>query len=72
MEWNAFKEFGAVDVTTGFAISEPGIYPLRLLSGRARAGELGVVLILPNGTKVLINDTSNPNALRAFRARTSV
>jgi len=72
MEWNAFKEFGAVDVTTGFAISEPGIYPLRLLSGQGTGqASLEWFSILPDGTKVLINDTSNPNALRAFRARTS-
>jgi hypothetical protein len=72
MEWNAFKEFGAVDVTTGFAVPEPGIYPLRLLSGQGSgAASLEWFSILPDGTKVLINDTSNPNALRTFRARTS-
>ena len=72
-EWNAFKEFGAVDVTGGFAISEPGIYPFRLLSGQGTgAGSLEWFSILPDGTKVLINDTSNPNALRAFRARTTI
>jgi len=71
MEWNAFKEFGAVDVTTGFAVSEPGIYPLRLLSGQGTgSASLEWFSILPDGTKVLINDTSNPNALRTFRART--
>ena len=73
MEWNAFKEFGAVDITTGFAVSEPGIYPMRLLSGQGTgAASLEWFSILPDGTKVLINDTSNPNALRTFRARTSV
>jgi hypothetical protein len=71
MEWNAFKEFGAVDVTTGFAVAEPGIYPLRLLSGQGTgAASLEWFSILSDGTKVLINDTSNPNALRTFRART--
>ena len=72
-EWNAFKEFGAVDVTAGFAVPEPGIYPMRLLSGQGTgSASLEWFSILPNGTKVLINDTSNPNSLRAFRARTSV
>jgi hypothetical protein len=72
MEWNAFKEFGAVDVIAGFAVPEPGIYPMRLLSGQGTgAASLEWFSILPDGTKVLINDTSNPNALRAFRARTS-
>ncbi|MCI0348874.1 MAG: hypothetical protein L0Z53_05555, partial [Acidobacteriales bacterium] len=71
MEYNAFKEFGAVDVTTGFAVPEAGIYPLRLVSGQgAGAASLEWFSILPDGTKVLINDTSNPNALRTFRART--
>jgi hypothetical protein len=71
MEWNAFKEFGAVDITAGFAVPEPGIYPLRLVSGQG-SGQASMewFSILPDGTKVLINDTSNPNALRAFRART--
>jgi hypothetical protein len=72
MEWNAFKEFGAVDIITGFAVSEPGIYPFRLLSGQGTgAASLEWFSILPDGTKVLINDTSNPNALRAFRALTA-
>jgi hypothetical protein len=58
MEWNAFKEFGAVDVTAGFAVSEAGIYPLRLLSGQGTgAASLEWFSILPDGTKVLINDT---------------
>jgi hypothetical protein len=71
MEWDAFKEFGAVDVTAGFAVAEAGIYPLRLVSGQgAGAASLEWFSILPDGTKVLINDTSNPNALRTFRART--
>src|SRR5262249_8521825 len=48
MEWNAFKEFGAVDVTTGFAVAEPGIYPLRLVSGQGTgAASLEWFSILP-------------------------
>jgi len=71
MEYNSFKEFGAVDVVEGFAVPEPGIYPFRLLSGQGTgAASLEWFSILPDGTKVLINDTSNPNALRTFRART--
>jgi hypothetical protein len=70
-EWDAFKEFGAVDVTAGFAVAEAGIYPFRLVSGQgAGSASLEWFSILPDGTKVLINDTSNPSALRAFRART--
>lgn len=70
IEWNGPKGFGAVDVTTGFAVAEPGIYPMRLVSGQGTgAASLEWFSILPDGTKVLINDTSNPNALRTFRAR---
>jgi hypothetical protein len=72
MEWNAPKGFGAVDVTIGFAVPEPGIYPFRLISGQSTgAGSLEWFSIFPDGTKVLINDTSNANALRTFRARSS-
>ena len=71
-EYNAPKGFGAVDVTTGFAVPEPGLYPFRLVSGQSTgAGSLEWFSILPDGTKVLINDSSNLNALRAFRARFS-
>jgi hypothetical protein len=72
MEWNAPKGFGAVDVIAGFAVAEAGIYPFRLLSGQGSgAASLEWFSILPDGTKVLINDASNPDALRAFRARSS-
>lgn len=72
-EWDAPKGFGAVDVNFGFAVPEAGVYPFRLVAGQETgAASLEWYSILPDGTKVLINDSSNPNALKAFRARTGV
>jgi PA domain-containing protein len=73
-EWNGPKGFGNVDVLTSFAVPAPGLYPLRLVSGhKGGNGNVGADLewfsIMPDGTRILINDTSNPNALVAFRAR---
>lgn len=72
-EWDAPKGFGAVDVNFGFAVPAPGVYPFRLVAGQ-QTGEASLewFSILPNGTKVLINDPSDPNSLKAFRARTAV
>jgi hypothetical protein len=70
-EWDGPKGFGAVDVTFGFAVPEAGIYPLRLVAGQeAGNANLEWFTIRPDGTRILLNDTSNPAALRAFRART--
>lgn len=71
-EWDAPKGFGAVDVTFGFAVPTAGLYPFRLVAGQQTGqASLEWFSILPDGTKVLINDASNPNALKAFRARTA-
>jgi len=75
-EWNGPKDFGAVDVLTGFAVPTAGVYPMRLLAGHSGPPSIDADLewfsILPDGTRILINDTTNPNSLRAFRARTFV
>lgn len=70
-EWDAAKGFGAVDVNFGFAVPEAGIYPFRLIAGQ-ETGEASLewYSILPDDTKVLINDSSNPNSLKAFRVVT--
>ncbi len=68
-EWNGPKGFGAVDVTVGFAVPEAGLYPLRLVAGQgADRANLEWFSIKADGTRILINDTSNPDALLAFRA----
>lgn len=75
-EWNGPKGFGAVDVLSGFAVPTAGIYPLRLVAGHSgppgnESADLEFFSIQSDGTRILINDTSNPNALLAFRARTA-
>ncbi|HXJ59155.1 MAG TPA: PA domain-containing protein [Verrucomicrobiae bacterium] len=69
-EWDGPKGFGAVDVTFGFAVPEAGIYPLRLVAGqRAGTANLEWFSIQPDGTRILVNDPSNADSLRVFRAR---
>ena len=71
-EWNGPKGFGAADSLAGFAVPSAGVYPLRLVAGHSTgAADLEWFSVLPDGTRVLVNDTSNANALRAFRARTA-
>lgn len=71
VEWDGPKGFGAVDVTFGFAVTEPGIYPLRLIAGQGDGNaNLEWFTIQPDGTRILVNDVSNTSALRTFRART--
>src|SRR6185436_3340341 len=71
-EWNGPKGFGAVDSQFGFAVPTAGIYPMRLVAGQREGNaNLEWYSIEPDGTRILINDTSNPKSLRAFRSRTS-
>ena len=47
-----------------------GVYPFRLVAGHVTGGaDLEWFSVLPDGTRVLVNDSSNTNALMAFRAR---
>ena len=72
-EWNGPKGFGAVDSLAGFAVPSAGVYPLRLVAGHVTGGaDLEWFSVQPDGTRILVNDTSNTNALMAFRARTAV
>ena len=77
VEWNGPKGFGSVDSLVGFAVPAAGVYPFRLVaghtggSGTSGPADLEWFSILPDSTRVLINDTSNTNALLAFRARTA-
>ena len=74
-EWDAPKGFGNVDVLAGFAVPAPGVYPLRLISGHegvpggGGAANLDWFSFKSDGSKVLVNDTSDPEALRTFRTR---
>ena len=70
-EWDGPKGFGAVDVTFGFNVPVAGVYPLRLVADHAKANaDLEWFTIKLDGTRILLNDTTNPDALLAFRART--
>ncbi|PYI80963.1 MAG: hypothetical protein DME26_20690, partial [Verrucomicrobia bacterium] len=69
-EWDGPKGFGAVDVTFGFAVPAAGVYPLRLVAGQeAGRANLEWFSIKADGTRILLNDATNPDALRAFRTR---
>jgi PA domain len=70
-EWDGPKLFGSADSLAGFAVPTAGVYPMRLLAGHATGGaDLEWFSILPGGTRILVNDTSTPGALLAFRALT--
>jgi hypothetical protein len=72
-EWDGPKGFGAVDVTAGFAIAEPGLYPFRMVTGQGSGNaNLEWFSVKPDGTRVLVNDVSNSSALLAFRAVVAV
>jgi len=71
-EWNGPKAFGALDVTVGIAVPAAGVYPMRLVAGQETGNaNLEWFSIKSDGTRILINDTSNPEALLAFRARSA-
>jgi hypothetical protein len=72
-EWNGPKGFGSADSLAGFAVPAAGNYPLRLLAGHSSgAADLEWFSVQPDGTRILVNDTSTANALLAFRAITVV
>jgi hypothetical protein len=69
-DWDGPKGFGNVDVLASFAVSVAGVYPLRLVAGHSSgAADLEWFSIQPDSTRILLNDTSTPNALLTFRAR---
>jgi hypothetical protein len=71
VEWDGPKASGAEDLTVGFAVLAAGVYPMRLVAGQGEGNaNLEWFSINPDGTRILVNDTSNPDALRTFRART--
>jgi hypothetical protein len=62
------------DGTLGtFNVPQAGVYPFRLIWMEG-GGDASVewYSVTPEGEGILINDRSNPRALRAYRARTSV
>jgi len=73
LEWDGPKGFGAVDALGGFAVPVAGVYPIRLVAGHTSgAANLEWFSIQEDGTRSLINQGSDANAILAFRARTAV
>jgi hypothetical protein len=68
------KGMGSVDF--GVVVPAPGAYPLRLLyfQGNNGAGLEWTTVqpsVLPEGTRVLVNDPTTPSSLQAYRAVTA-
>jgi hypothetical protein len=62
---------GAADSQFEFIIEEAGIFPVRLIWEEGRGGAnlefFSMDPPTPEGTRILINDLSNPKAVRAYR-----
>lgn len=57
----------AADSLFSFSVDQPGIYPFRLLYEQG-GGDASVswFTVLEDGTKVLVNDTATPGAIKAY------
>ena len=62
---------GAADTLFNFVVEEEGVYPMRLLWYEGRGGANVEWFSVVDGEKILINDTSNANANKAYREITS-
>lgn len=58
---------GTADTTFDVNVPEPGLYPMRVLWYNGDGGANIEWFSVAGGTKVLINDPLNPQALRAYR-----
>ncbi|MCS7089881.1 MAG: PA domain-containing protein [Verrucomicrobiota bacterium] len=62
---------GSSDTMFYVVVPQPGVYPLRLMYFEGGGGDnCEWFSVLPDGTRVLINDPANPNSLKAYRAVT--
>ena len=61
---------GAADTLFNFVVEEDGVYPMRLLWYEGRGGANVEWFSVVDGEKILINDTSNANASKAYRETT--
>jgi hypothetical protein len=62
---------GAADTLFNFVVEEDGVYPMRLLWYEGRGGANVEWFSVVDGEKILVNDTSNANASKAYREITS-
>ena len=62
---------GSSDTLFDILVPQAGVYPLRLMYFEGGGGDnCEWFSVLPDGTRVLINDPNNPNSLKAYRAVT--
>ena len=61
---------GAADTLFNFVVEEDGVYPMRLLWYEGRGGANVEWFSVVDGEKILVNDTSNANASKAYRETT--
>jgi hypothetical protein len=62
---------GSSDTLFDIVVPTPGVYPLRLMYFEGGGGDnCEWFSMLPDGTRALLNDPNNPNALRTYRAVT--
>jgi hypothetical protein len=63
---------GASDTIFGFVVPQAGVYPIRCsyMQGGG-GGNVEWFSVSTSGEKILVNDTTNANALKAYRARTA-
>lgn len=60
---------GSSDTIYGFAVPVPGVYPLRVSYYEGGGGaNVEWFSVTADGEKILLNDTTNPNALKAYRS----
>ncbi len=62
---------GASDSIFAVNVTQPGVYPLRTVWFEGGGGaNLELFSVTSTGEKILLNDRTNPKALKTFRART--
>ncbi|MDA7657716.1 hypothetical protein N8737_03340 [Verrucomicrobia bacterium] len=62
---------GSADTIFNFVVEEDGVYPMRLLWWEGRGGANVEWFSVVEGEKILVNDTSNANANKAYRKTTN-
>ncbi len=69
-----YRATATTETQFGVAVQQAGIYPVRLLWYRMTGGSaagLEFYTINADGTKTLVNDSSSPNAVKAYWKRTA-
>lgn len=70
-EFDSSAGRGASDTIFSVYVPTAGVYPLRAVYNQGGGGGSAEWFsVTPTGTKILLNDTANPSALKAYRART--